>query len=171
MLLSPVGEGVLQVDFVCRDSKAFEALFVGNASVEVFFHFRDGYSIMRSLGARNAGLNGIEVEFEDVSEFDIVGHGVVSEETLVGEGLFDDRHAFGASVGQFEIVEGLFIRREVSHSCSVLGSHVGDGGSVGQAEGSHSRTIELNEFADDSFFSEHVHDLEHQVGGSDVLSE
>ena len=169
VLLSFIGELLGHVDFVGRDAEAFEALFIGNAVKEIFFHLGNGDSVVGSFGAGEAGLDFAQIQLKDIGEFDVIFGSVVSEEALTFEGFFDHLHSLGTSVGQSEIVERFGIGREVAHGCTVFGGHVGDGGSVGKTQGGDSGSEELNKFANDSSFSEGIGDLKDQIGGGDIF--
>lgn len=55
------------------------------------------------------------------------------------------------------------------HCSAVFRSHVGNRGSVSQSESGNTRTIELNELADNSSFPEHLSDSEDKISGSAVI--
>ena len=79
VLLSFIGEFLGHVDFVGRDTEAFEALFIGNAVKEIFFHLGNGDSVVGSFGAGEAGLNFAQIQLKDICKFDVVFGSVVSE--------------------------------------------------------------------------------------------
>ena len=70
-----------------------------------------------------------------------------------------------------EVLDGLLVHGAESHGGSVLGSHVGDGGPVREAQVLVSGSVELHELSDDTLLPEHVDDGEDQVGCGDTGAE
>ena len=55
VLLALIGEFLGHVDFVGRDTEAFETLFIGNAVKEIFFHLGNGTLSLGLLGPERQG--------------------------------------------------------------------------------------------------------------------
>ena len=79
VLLALIGEFLGHVDFVGRHTEAFETLFIGNAVKEIFFHFRNGNSVVGSFGAGEAGFDFAQIQLKYICKFDVVFGSVVSE--------------------------------------------------------------------------------------------
>jgi hypothetical protein len=80
---------------------------------------------------------------------------VIFEHALGGQILCDDLDLLLASARLAQVTEGDLVNGEETDGGSVFRSHVADGGSVCKGETFHARSIELNEFINDSFLSEH----------------
>ena len=114
-----------------------------------------------------AGFYGGEVEFQGVG---VLGF------ALVPHGLFPHVLLDGVDVGlvpsaEPEVLDGLLVDGAVSHGGTVLGSHVGDGGPVREAQVLVSGSEELNELSDDTLLPEHLYHGQNEVGGGDPGSE
>jgi hypothetical protein len=59
----------------------------------------------------------------------------------------------------------LSINWEVSHSSSILRSHVCNSGSISESQVLDTRSKELNEFSNDSSLSEHLNTGENEITG------
>ena len=73
-------------------------------------------------------------------------------------------HQFRAAVGEAQVIERDRIHREEADGGAVFGSHVADGGAIGQRQGTHAGAIEFYKFADDTLLAEHL------GGGEDKIS-
>lgn len=151
-------------------SVSLESNLVGENLAPLLLLLGDGDSVVGSLGSADAWLDGSEVQLHDVSAVGGVLL-VVSPELVLSGVVLDGLDLVLVSSGQLQVVDGLLIDGEVSHGGSVLGSHVGDGGSVSQAEVLETWSEELDEFSDDSSLSKLLSDGQDQIGGGDVLSE
>mmetsp|Transcript_3556 Transcript_3556/g.6059 ORF Transcript_3556/g.6059 Transcript_3556/m.6059 type:complete len:220 (+) Transcript_3556:1031-1690(+) len=96
---------------------------------------------------------------------------MLDEEILLPQVFLDELNLGLVSSGEVEVVDGLLVDGEVSHGGAVLGSHVGNGGSVCEVQALNSGSEELDELADDSSLSEHLDAGEHEIGGGDVLGQ
>ena len=70
------------------------------------------------------------------------------------------------SADKVKVLNSLVVNREVAHSCTVLGRHVSDRGSVGQGQACASWTKELNELANNATLTEHGRSSEDKISSS-----
>jgi len=91
---------------------------------------------------------------------------VVAHEFIDFELLADFIEFVGAAASNPHVVDGLLVKGEESAGGALLGGHVGDGAAVSHSQGVHPGPEEFHEFADYTALSQHLHDGEHQVGGS-----
>jgi hypothetical protein len=75
------------------------------------------------------------------------------------------------SASNLKIVHGLLIDGEVTHRCTVLGRHIGNGGPVCQSERLDAWPEELDELANDASLSEHFDAGQNEVSGCGVLGQ
>jgi hypothetical protein len=168
-----LGEGGFSVELVFRDTETLETDLVGEAGVPVLLHVNEGNSVVGSLGARKAAVDGAEVEFQDFTRVNGVSLGAIvkSEEIVRSEISFNNSDLFSSSVGLLEIFKSLVISGEVTHSGTIFGTHVGQSGSVSNAESSSTGTKVFNELADDTSLSQHLSAGKDQISGSGGLGE
>lgn len=168
-----VGESGFSIELVFRDTETLETNLVGEAGVPVLLHINKSDSIVRSLGARKTAVDGAEVEFQDfTAENGFRLRTVIKSEKVVGsEVSFNEGNLFRGSVGLLEVFDSLVISREVTHSGTVFGTHVGQSGSVSNAEGGSTGTKVFNEFTDDTSLSQHLSTSEDQISSSGGLGE
>jgi len=163
------GDGLLDV-FVL-EAESLEADVVLHAVMEVLLHAGEGDSIVGSLGSGKAGDDGSKVELHDLSR--VVGVSlravVLDEHILLSEVVLNLLDVAFIAASESHSSDGHIIDGEVSHGCSVLGGHVGDGGTVSEGELLDGISEELNELADDSTFTEHLDDSESQISSSGLL--
>ena len=96
-----------------------------------------------------------------------LGLGVVPELLRLRVGL-DEGDLLVAAAGEAQVVEGDVVDREHRGGRAELGTHVADGGAVGERHGRHARAVELDELADHAVLAQHVGDREHDVGRGDA---
>lgn len=150
------------------EAKALEANLVGHAGVEVLLHVSEGDAIVGALGARERGFDGAEVKVHDVTRE--IGVGLArGEHALSTEVLLDGLNGILVAAGEVEVLNGVLINREVSHSGTVFRSHVGNGGTISQRDVLDTRAEELDELADDTALSEHIDAGQDKIGGSGTL--
>jgi hypothetical protein len=144
------GNGFLGLFFL--ESETLEADLVSHAFMEVLLHGGEGDSVVRSLGSRKARDNGAKVELHDFTG--VVGGGLraimLNEHVLLSEILLNTLDVAFISTGESHSSDGHLIDGEVTHSGSVLGGHVGDGGTISKGELLDGITEELDKFANDS---------------------
>jgi len=113
-------------------------------------------------------LDGVKVEFEDFTS--VVGINlstiISSEKTLSLKISFNVLNVFFRSASQSKVLDSLFIHREITHSGTVFGTHIGDSSSISEVQRSATRAVEFNEFADDTSLSEHLGDGQDQISSS-----
>lgn len=163
--------GMVTVSF--GNSESLEASGGCHAFVEVLLHVSKSDSIVRALGSGQARLNGGHIEFHNVGRVGRVDRVsvVLSEEALGTEVSLDHLNFLSRLADHGEVVEGLLISREETHSCSVFRRHVSDSSSVGETEVNTSRSEEFNELSDNTSLSEDVGNSEHEISSSGVLGE
>ncbi len=87
----------------------------------------------------------------------------VEESLLLVIGLDQRDQLFGAAA-EAQVLQRLMIDGEDAASRSILGSHVGDGGAIGERQVVQSGAKVLDELADNAVLAEHLGDSEHQIG-------
>jgi hypothetical protein len=139
-------------DVFILETEALETNFVFHAFVEIFFHGAEGDSIVRSLGSGKARDNRAKVELHDFSR--VVGGGlraiVLNEHVLLFEISLNHLDVAFVSTSKSHSSDGHIIDGEVTHSCSVLRSHVSDGSTIGKGKLLDSITEEFNEFTNNT---------------------
>jgi hypothetical protein len=121
-------------------------------------------AVLRALGAGERGLDGAEVELEDIREFGFLD-GLVPEETVGLAVGVDEGNGLLIATGEAEVIQRNLIDREEAHGGAVFGGHVGDGGAVRDGECGDALPEELDELVDNTLLAEDLRDGEHQVGG------
>src|SRR4029077_11345803 len=91
-------------------------------------------AILRALGSGDGGLDGAEIELELVAEKGI-SSGIGPEQRLFLAVGFHERDLFVRAAGELEVGKRLGIDGEKTHGRAIFGSHVGDSGAIGNAEG------------------------------------
>ncbi len=81
----------------------------------------------------------------------------------------DQRDAVLIATTEPQIGEGLGIHREEAAGGAILRRHIGDGCPVGKRQLVQALAIELNEFADNAVFAQHLYHPEHQVSRGNTL--
>ena len=71
----------------------------------------------------------------------------------------------GLAAGEPQIVQRFRVDGEETNRGTVLGSHVGDRGTIGKAETGKAGTVELDKLTNDAFRSKHLRHCEDKVGG------
>jgi hypothetical protein len=87
----------------------------------------------------------------------------VEEALLLVIGL-DQRDLLFAAAGEAQVAQRLRVDGEDAAGRAVFGSHVADGGAVGQRQLGDAGAVELDELADDAELAQHLGDGEHEVG-------
>jgi len=158
---------------VLLESITLEADLGGESASEVILKVGHVHSIVRSLGTRERWLDAIELKVDDVSRVNGVRlrSVVFDEHSLLTEIALDHLNVALISAGETEIVDGLLIDGEVSHGSSILRGHVGNGGSISKSQVLDTRSIELDELANNTSLSEHLDAGEDEIGGSGVFGQ
>ena len=86
------------------------------------------------------------------------------ERLRLGVGL-DERDLLVAAPGEAEVVEGDVVDGEHGGGRAELGAHVADGRAVRERHRCHTRSVELDELADDAVLAQHLGDGQHDIGG------
>ncbi|CFR67956.1 Uncharacterised protein [Mycobacterium tuberculosis] len=92
--------------------------------------------------------------------------GIVPHALRLGVGL-DQCDLLRRATGKPQILDGFFVDRENRCGGTEFGTHVAQGGAVGQRHLGHALAVELDEFADDAVLAQHLGDGQHHVGGGD----
>ena len=77
---------------------------------------------------------------------------------------------FGAACGA-KVVDCLSVDREKPHCRTILGGHVGDGGTIGQRQLLRSLSVKLDELPDHLGLAQHLRDGQRQIGCGDTLAQ
>jgi len=173
VILTLVSEGSGSLGVLFSETEALEANLVSHAGVEVGLHVGEVNAIVGALGSSEGSLNTAEVEVHDFSGVGgvLLGAVVLDEHILLSQVLLDELDVALVSAGEAEVVNSVAIDGEVSHGGTVLGSHVGNGGTISESEVLDTRSVELDELADDSALTELLDNSEDQIGGGGVLGE
>ena len=102
--------------------------------IERTLHIRERYEILWSLGAGQGRLDRTHVQFDGIGEHRI-GRTVHSEHALFLVVALDEIDSILRSPGKGEVVQSLIIDREEADGGAVLRRHVGQCGTVRQAQG------------------------------------
>jgi len=158
------------VKLVFSKTEALEADLVSEAGIPILLHVVKSDSVVGSLGSRDATSNSGEIKFEGISENGVfLGAIIDSEETLSLKILLNVSNLVAGSVGLSKILKSTSINWEVTHSGTVFGGHVSNGGSVSEGKSVDTRSVEFDEFADDTLLSEHFSDGQDQISGGGGL--
>ena len=87
------------------------------------------------------------------------------EESLLAEVSLDEGDVGLGASGQAEIAQGFGVDGEDAAGSAILGSHVGDGGAVGQRQLADAGAEELDELADYAMLAQGFGDGEDEIGG------
>ena len=86
----------------------------------------------------------------------------------LGVGL-DQVSTVSWATAEAQVVEGLVVDREEAASGAVLRRHVGDGGPVGQGQGSKPSPKNSTNLPTTPCSTQHLHHAQHEVGGGDAF--
>lgn len=106
-----------------------------------------------------------EVEFKGVGE-DEVGTVARPPHVLRLRIGFDKRDTVLGATGHGQIVDGLVVNREEAAGSAIFGTHIADGGTVGQRHRIEAGAEEFDEFGNHALLAQHLHDGQHEVGRS-----
>jgi hypothetical protein len=128
---------------------------------------------MGSLWARQAALDAAKVKLHHLSREDGVNLAAIvgSEQVLGAKTLLNNFNLVGITSSGSEVIQSLVVNGEETHSGTILGSHVADGGSVSETEVLDTITKEFDKLADNTSLSEHLHASQHQIGGGGRVRE
>lgn len=152
------------------DTITFETNWVGQAGLEVCLHRVHVNFVVGALGARQRWLDGAEVKFHYITRVVRVRDRSIinAVKTLGFKILLNHIDTMLLSSDQVQVLHGLVVNWEEAHSCTVLGGHVSNGGSVSEGEISAARSKELNELSNDTTLAEHIGAGEYKICGSGV---
>ena len=111
-----------------------------------------------------------EVEFEFDAVIDLALARDV-EHVLRFEIVAERDDLFLGAARRAQVIQRLVVHGEEAHRRAVFGRHVGDGGAVGDAATTPRLPEELDEFADDLRFAEHLRDVQREVGRGHAFAE
>mmetsp|Transcript_3680 Transcript_3680/g.8740 ORF Transcript_3680/g.8740 Transcript_3680/m.8740 type:complete len:534 (-) Transcript_3680:317-1918(-) len=145
-----------------------EALEIGllgvHAGLEVALELCEGDPIVRALRARHARLNRTQINLDHPRVLNIVGVRVREEEILPA--VLSSKGDFVAPPSRLLIIgESHLVWREVSHCGAILGRHVRNRRTVGEAEALDPFPEEFDELPHHSFLPKHLDNLKNEVGG------
>ena len=84
---------------------------------------------------------------------------------------FDQGDLFRLTARKSQVRECLGVDREEAHRRTILGGHVGDGCSIGDAQAGETRAVEFDKLSDHAFLAQHLCDRQHQIGGGCALAQ
>ncbi len=117
--------------------------------MEGLLHVLERDPVLRSLGTGETRYDAAQVKRERfciVQCRTIVG----SKETLLFGVTFDQRDLLGGSTGLTQVLQRDIVDRKETHRCTILGGHVGDRRSIGDAHRIHPHAEELDKLSDDT---------------------
>ena len=141
---------------------------LGKRLPEGRLHVVEGYPVLRAARTGEAGLDGVQVEVQDLREARLGRLVRAPEALLLAVGL-DQLHELLVAARAAQVAERLSVYGEERARRPELGGHVGDGGPVGERELAQSLAVELDELADHAVGPEHLGDGQDQVGGRHAL--
>merc|ERR1719193_479586 len=126
---------------------------------------------MRSLRPRQARHHRGQVQFVHGGEGGILlARGEVSQHANSFHVFLNISNHLGISAGLSQVVQAPAVHREEPHGSPILWAHVGDGGSVCNAQLGHSWPEKLDELAHDPHLPQVLGDGEYHVSGGDMGS-
>ena len=93
------------------------------------------------------------------------------EKSLLARIGFDQRDLLVAAAGEFQVAQAFFVDREDAASRAIFGSHVGDGGAIGERQILQAGAEVLDELADDAVLAQHLGDRQDQIGGGSAFAQ
>ena len=144
-----------------------DAAVVGDGAVEGVGRHVEGRVVLRPLRPRDRRHDLGNVEMQRVAiDRRIVGP--APHAVLPGIGL-DQRDARLVAPGLAQVAQRLGVDGEEAAGGAVLRRHVGDGGAVGQRQVVEPVAVEFHELVHHALLAQHLHHLEHEVGGGGAL--
>src|SRR5699024_4306042 len=143
---------------------------VAQVGAELFLRPRDVNPVLRTLGSRDRGHHGGEVEFEVFGElgFDVaLFAGGEPHSLFFGVGLHE-RDLLFATAGEAQVVQGDVVDGEHRGGGSEFGAHVPDRCAVGEGNLAHAFAVEFDELTHHSVFAEFLGDRQDDVGCRDT---
>ena len=110
----------------------------------------------------------IQLEFHGVIDVTLARN---SPETLYLVIVFKGLAEFLATPGAPQIRDRFFVHPEESHRGAIFGSHITDGGPVGDGKRGRAFAKELNKLADDLLLAKHFRDAQDEISRGDALLE
>ena len=138
--------------------------------LEALAEVGDGDPVVRARGAREAGLDGREVERDGLRVDAALRRAEGALRTAV---RLDERDLVGVAAGEGEVVEDLRVDREERGRGTVFGRHVGDARALGRGERCDAVARRFDEHADDAFGAQQLAHGERKVharGGGGKLA-
>ncbi len=120
-------------------------------------------AVLWSLGPGDAGLHVAEFEFEFDAVVDLTLARDV-EHVLRLEIVAERDDLFVGATRRAQVVQRFVVHGKEPHRRAVFGRHVGDRGAVGHGQGCRAFPEELDEFADNLRFAQHLRDVQGEVG-------
>lgn len=130
----------------------------GHASVKVLLHVCKVNTIVRSLRSGKRWLNGAKIKLHNFARvFRVSLRSIVLDEhILLAQIFFDELNMTFITTSEAHVLHGTAIDGEVSHSGTILRSHVGDSGSISKGQRLDTRSEEFDEFTNDTALSQHL---------------
>ena len=121
-------------------------------------------AVLRTLRSSDAGLDGGDIEFDNLAEFQCIHFRRDAPQALGLVVIFHCLAEFFRAAGATQVAGGDFINAEKAHRRTVFGSHVRDRGTVGQAERLGTRAVELDKLAHHLGLAQQLSHAQHKVG-------
>ena len=122
MLTDGLGDSALGVE--ASDVVIGRALLHGEGGLEALPHVGERHAILRPLRSGNAGLDGAEVELEELVEHGR-GRFVGAEHALLPGVTLDQVDQLALAPGRLQVAQRLLVDREERGRGAVLRAHVG----------------------------------------------
>ena len=140
-----------------------------NRSLKRARYLRQHHSVLRTFRPGQAGLHIRQIQRQPGGKARLIS--LVTPQPLLFAVCFHQRDFVITAPGQAHVAECNLIRREETTGCSVLRRHIGNRGAVSQRQLRQTVTPEFNKFAHHTVFAQHLGHSQHQVSGSDPLTQ
>src|SRR5579872_5190342 len=84
---------------------------------------------------------------------------------------FEKCNTLSIAAGKCKIIDGFSVDGKNAAGRAIFRSHVSDSGAIGEWQMIQSFTKEFHEFTDHTFFTQHIGNSEHKIGGSGAFAE
>ena len=131
---------------------------------KILLHVRQIDAILWALGTSQGRNHFAQVEAQSVAVIRVGRSGGEKQTLLLGVSLHECDQGRRA-VGEPQILQRLFIDGKKANGRTIFRRHVGDGGSIGQAQRSHAGSIKFHELTHHAFFAQSLRHRQNKIGG------